>query len=271
MSNRNCRVCGTEFATNYGRRVYCGSECHRRFNAYRAGCSNRLASAERSMDKRCNHCDELLGPVVLSESGWWPSNRATHKECRKAYAYEIVAKCDDCGNGIRRRDGDECASCGQRRRRDAARELPPSSCQAEWSENGALKKCDNDAYPGAKVCSKHQNDFTRYGEHRPYQVDREWIATDRRITQSEVAGWRTRLLAEQGGQCALCGTTETDSWHLDHDHRCCPTKGRLCERCVRSVLCRRCNMGLGMFDDDPESLRRAAGYLESSSRMKLPV
>jgi hypothetical protein len=62
-------------------------------------------------------------------------------------------------------------------------------------------------------------------------------------------------LDEQGGGCALCATTISGGkgWHGDHDH----ATGKF-----RAVLCTRCNMGLGLFSDDPTRLRAAAEYLE---------
>lgn len=60
----------------------------------------------------------------------------------------------------------------------------------------------------------------------------------------------------QAGRCAIClerlvddGTRQT---HVDHDH----ATGR-----VRGLLCDDCNVGLGRFYDEPESLRRAADYV----------
>lgn len=68
------------------------------------------------------------------------------------------------------------------------------------------------------------------------------------------------ILADQGGGCAICGAEET-AWHVDHDHACCPTT-RTCGKCVRGILCRGCNIGLGNFRDDPELLKRAISYLQ---------
>lgn len=65
-----------------------------------------------------------------------------------------------------------------------------------------------------------------------------------------------RMLEDQGGGCAICGTTDTGRrtgvFAIDHDHR----TGR-----VRGLLCSSCNNGLGRFGDDPDRLERAAQYL----------
>lgn len=65
-----------------------------------------------------------------------------------------------------------------------------------------------------------------------------------------------RMKNEQGGGCAICGTTEPggqgNRLHVDHDH----TSGQ-----VRGLLCSNCNRGLGHFQDDPELLRKAISYL----------
>lgn len=76
-----------------------------------------------------------------------------------------------------------------------------------------------------------------------------------------------RMLAEQGGTCAICPATEAGGRHntffaVDHDHACCPGKGS-CGKCVRGLLCAKCNFALGQFDDDPDRLMAAVAYLLS--------
>jgi hypothetical protein len=62
-----------------------------------------------------------------------------------------------------------------------------------------------------------------------------------------------RLVVEQKGCCAICLRPPTSgSLHVDHDH---VTKQ------VRQLLCRPCNMGLGIFGDDPALLEKGAAYL----------
>lgn len=68
-----------------------------------------------------------------------------------------------------------------------------------------------------------------------------------------------RMYHEQEGCCMICGVhqSETDRFHVDHDHE---------TDAVRALLCSHCNKGLGQFKDDPDKLRRAADYLEFASK-----
>lgn len=65
------------------------------------------------------------------------------------------------------------------------------------------------------------------------------------------------MLAAQNGRCAICGGTGTkgdpDGLDVDHDHE---------TGVVRGLLCRTCNLGLGMLGDTESSLRRAMKYLK---------
>lgn len=78
-----------------------------------------------------------------------------------------------------------------------------------------------------------------------------------------LAQYRTMWDA-QGGVCALCqgepsGRAKVLS--VDHDHTCCPGQSS-CGKCVRALLCDRCNNGLGCFGDDLQVIRAAATYIE---------
>lgn len=69
------------------------------------------------------------------------------------------------------------------------------------------------------------------------------------------------LLIEQRGTCAVCGSIPRDGLLVvDHDHNCCP-EGRSCGKCIRGLLCRSCNVGLGFFGDSMDALRSASLYL----------
>lgn len=68
-----------------------------------------------------------------------------------------------------------------------------------------------------------------------------------------------RLLDKQGGVCAICGRTGTDATRtalsVDHNH----STGK-----IRGLLCGPCNRALGMLQDSPELLRKAAAYVEGN-------
>jgi hypothetical protein len=63
------------------------------------------------------------------------------------------------------------------------------------------------------------------------------------------------IVAQQGKACAICRRSDRP---LVVDH-CHVTKK------VRRLLCNKCNVGLGCFNDDPSLLRAAAAYLEAEA------
>ena len=68
------------------------------------------------------------------------------------------------------------------------------------------------------------------------------------------------MLNKQNNSCAICFQSTT-TWHIDHDHKCCP--GKLsCGKCVRGILYGPCNTGIGMLKEDPTIMLSAIEYLE---------
>ena len=66
------------------------------------------------------------------------------------------------------------------------------------------------------------------------------------------------ILKSQHGRCAICGTDQPGAkgFAVDHDHF---------TEAIRGILCPRCNVGLGQFQDSPALLRKASEYLVSRS------
>lgn len=64
------------------------------------------------------------------------------------------------------------------------------------------------------------------------------------------------ILQRQANACAIC---KTSGPRLCIDH--CHATGH-----VRGLLCRKCNLGLGNYNDDPGLTRAATAYLEAARR-----
>jgi hypothetical protein len=86
------------------------------------------------------------------------------------------------------------------------------------------------------------------------------------------------LLAElQDFKCGICKkdiySSDTENmFAVDHDHGCCPIKGKSCGKCVRGILCGPCNKALGVFEkgmpkDDLVKLKASLTYF-NASRLK---
>lgn len=68
------------------------------------------------------------------------------------------------------------------------------------------------------------------------------------------------IYEQVGEACMICGGPPTGNHRrlaMDHDHK----TGKF-----RGLLCGWCNNGLGMFQDNPETLRQAARYLEGEGQ-----
>lgn len=127
--------------------------------------------------------------------------------------------------------------------------------------HGACKRCQ----ATARSTEEHKVVRRAYRKKR-YPQDREIILARHRESQyGLVAGQFAVMLRVQAGRCAICRqmpSAESRGLHVDHDHSCCTSHAKSCGKCVRALLCDKCNTGLGKFRDSPELLRRAAGYLE---------
>jgi hypothetical protein len=63
----------------------------------------------------------------------------------------------------------------------------------------------------------------------------------------------------QGSCCASCKSTEPygkGTWHIDHDHK---------TNRFRGILCYRCNVGIGIFQENKDTMLKAIEYLNRTT------
>ena len=111
------------------------------------------------------------------------------------------------------------------------------------------KECDNKArqkWSANNPERSHLSQRQRNLKHR-FGVDLEWYEEQ---------------FKKQNYSCAICKTKTNKTvgdrqfWNFSVDH--CHDSGK-----IRGILCNNCNRALGLFQDNPELLKKAASYVES--------
>lgn len=141
-----------------------------------------------------------------------------------------------------------CSLCDRRRKRKPAAPRDCVSCGLSF-----LRARKDQTVCGDTWCTAE----------RDRAKTREKLMASYGITEDDYQ----RMLREQDGKCAICGTDNpgipsrptSERMCVDHDH----ATGR-----VRGLLCQPCNSGLGKFRDDPNALRAAAEYILRSRGAK---
>lgn len=116
----------------------------------------------------------------------------------------------------------------------------------------------------AEVEDQRRRDRESYYRN-PHTRRRQHLKQFYNITPEQFEALKMR----QQGLCAICKQPETrkvlgvvTELHIDHDHACCPERGRSCGNCIRGLLCSACNPGIGFLKDDPRLLLAAIDYLQ---------
>lgn len=133
----------------------------------------------------------------------------------------------------------------------------------EEKELSEFPKCGgNRTRPYCKPCYNDRQKTYREGEAKE-KVQESWRGASRKYHSYD--GRRNKTLRAyglteqtyndmfdlQGGKCAICGK-DISVLCVDHCHK---------TLIIRGLLCHKCNLGLGYFDDDPDTLDAAAKYL----------
>jgi hypothetical protein len=268
----NCGVCGMEFIRAQGRALTCSSECSSQLKRERKRKFDSNAPSKR-VERICASC----GAGFVGST-----NQVTcSATCRKARleAYEVKRLLE---------------------RRKTKQEVSCVWCDQLFVPMTQAKSCSPDCsskYTRAKRSAKGKGLFTKNcvicktqfktggtsnrvitcspscrAKRSQEQLDarRESVNTSRRgernrkgnlfrrfgITEVDYL----RMFDEQGGCCAICGTSTPGTsgvFAVDHDH----STGR-----VRGLLCRGCNIGIGNLGDDAERLESAVRYLRNAKQ-----
>lgn len=126
-----------------------------------------------------------------------------------------------------------CKECGEEKELSAFPQNRPGSfrntCKSCYADKSRKWREDNPDYMWA------------YNLWRNYQV---------------TVGDYMKMWEQQGYRCCICEYDyDKEDLCVDHDHE---------TGLVRGLLCSNCNIGLGMFEDNPQILRAAADYLENN-------
>lgn len=146
-----------------------------------------------------------------------------------------------------------CLSCGRDKH------------QSEFHADGRSRTGFSDTCEDCFVLrtrERHKNDKRRYRADDPEKARknyRRWhLGRNYGLTPKDIDN---RLLEQNG--CAICHSNDPNwdkGWHVDHDHSCCPTIPT-CGTCVRGILCHRCNMMIGLAQENIDTLESARRYL----------
>jgi hypothetical protein len=178
-----------------------------------------------------------------------------------------MIKCKGCGGEFAKErffwkpDGQlsryMCKDCcrieGQRRRRQY---IAGGRCycarQREDSDRNLCRRCRQltRKYDGQRKAS-----FAKLTPERRARLTKKWRLNGLYGVSIE---WFDQQLLRQEGKCAICKNAPSgrglanSTLHVDHDHK---------TKTVRGLLCSRCNMLLGMADEDMSLLMASVRYL----------
>lgn len=128
---------------------------------------------------------------------------------------------------------------------------------ANTFEGKPCKKCGSTTRlsTGSKQCINCKNAArNRWKERNPnYREKYKYWG----LSYGLQRGQAEDLFEKQNKSCAICKTTESSKWCVDHSH----TTGL-----VRGILCHHCNVLIGMAKENINTLKNSIDYLEKYSK-----
>lgn len=197
---------------------------------------------------------------------WKPKNRRWSQYCGSSNCISPTRPCKKCGTLFTPNTGEAGTKyCSLNCKRDGYQEgfshhrRPPPQCA--W-------------------CGE-RSEVTRWPSKWPYICETCLAPISHvvaRLKLHNVSAERAQKLTVDPG-CEICGRNMLE-WSrpiqrnnksmepvltVDHDHSCCPG-ATSCGRCVRGLICMRCNATLGMLNDDLATAEAVVEYLQRHGR-----
>ena len=160
-----------------------------------------------------------------------------HKNTMRYHARIRARLCGYCKTPLTLEQNALCTPCGQKSLKSV------KARQKKYRDAGLCSNgCGNSCFKISPYCEKHLF-FHRTGMKPLPQLEKEraWVE------------WQT---FKNSPSCQICHSANAGSshgWMVDHGHEL---------NVFRGFLCSGCNLGLGGFRDNPESLLSAISYLK---------
>lgn len=138
-----------------------------------------------------------------------------------------------------------------------------SKCKVEKSDDsfGYRNTPAARKYSWCKACTTKAS-LDNYHKKTPQEKRKKFRWSLYKLTEDD---FQNKLNA-QDNKCAICSTAFDESIRskfpfVDHDHSCCAKS--TCGKCVRGLLCNRCNNFIGTLESSTGYKQKAEEYINS--------
>jgi hypothetical protein len=160
-----------------------------------------------------------------------------------------------------------CSRCQRFAPKDKYRYGGCNECDAKRSRNYYYKNIDR--------VKQRDKQYREENKDRINAAQRQsWSRSPSERLKSRLKSWYgisidryNEMLKAQNSVCAICHLTETRFVHgkvcrlsVDHNHSCCLGE-KSCGKCVRGLLCNKCNTAVGLLNEDFRRIDNLKNYL----------
>lgn len=238
--------------------------CNAHYKQHRNGDELRPIKIPIQYDPICSFydCDRSSRTKGLCAAHYWQHWYGREiTPIRTVFQYQIICTFDGC-NRKRRSNGLCVAHASQRQRGQELTPIRKVRSREEIAKQAAR---------GVRQCIDCLEEFPLNTDNFRRANKNGWTALCKGCARSahlrrtygmSNQSWGA-MFEKQGRSCAVCRAVEPGGkghWHTDHDHKCCPGI-KTCGKCVRSILCARCNQTIGFIEKHPD-IDQALAYVE---------